>query len=215
MKRLIAAAMLAAGVLTTSLSCVPYPSSSDIVDQDIVLSHYDTRANFGAYKTFAMPDKIPVLKEDDLGRTEVEYVDAPEILNSVRQKLTARGYTEVTQASGMQPDLAVGLTAVSSTIEIYGGGYCYYWSYWYWYYPCYPSYTYVSSYKARTFVMDLVDTKSAAANPRPDGGAGPAGIIWSNWLYGVISTSYQFEAAAILQGIDEAFAQSPYVKAGN
>lgn len=215
MKRLVAPTVVAALALAASLSCVPYPSSSDIVDQDIVISHYDTKANFGSYRTFAMPDKIPVLKEDELGRTEVEYIDAPEVISTVRTKLIARGYTEVTQASGTQPDLAVGLTAVSSNIEIYGGGYCYYWSYWYWYYPCYPSYTYVSSYKARTFVMDLVDTKSAAANPRPDGGASPAGIIWSNWLYGVVSSSYQLEGAAILQGIDEAFAQSPYVKAGN
>jgi hypothetical protein len=207
-------ALVAAGLLAAT-GCVPYPSSSDIVDQDIVISHYNDKANFGSYKTFALPDKIPVLKENELGQTDVTYQDAPEIIAAVRRNMVARGYTEVTQAPGATVDLAVGMAAVSNTIQIYSGSYCYYYSYWYWYYPCYPTYPYYSSYNARTFVLDIADAKAEAANKPTDGGVNPAGIIWSNWLYGVVSSNYTWEVSQIVSGIDEAFAQSPYVKAGN
>ena len=91
----------------------------------------------------------------------------------MRRNLVARGYTEVQQDGGVQPDLAVCMAAVSNTIQIYSGSYCYYYSYWYWYYPCYPTYPYYSSYNARTFVMDLVDVKTAETNPPADGGVEP------------------------------------------
>lgn len=215
MKPILAVSSLVAAGLLAATGCVPYPSSSDLVDQDIVISHYNDKANFGSYKTFALPTNIPVLKENDLGQTEVTFQDAPEVIAAVRRNMLARGYTEVQQDGGVQPDLAVAMAAVSNTIQIYSGSYCYYYSYWYWYYPCYPTYPYYSSYNARTFVLDIADAKAEAANKPTDGGVNPAGIIWSNWLYGVITSNYTFEAQQVINGIDEAFAQSPYVKAGN
>lgn len=215
MKPIFAVSALVGAAVLATVSCVPYPSSSDIIDQDIVISHYSDKANFASYKTFALPPNIPVLKENELGQVDVSYQDAPEIISAVRRNMVARGYTEVQQDGGVQPDLAVGMAAVSNTIQVYSGSYCYYYSYWYWYYPCYPSYTYYSSYDARTFVLDIADAKAQAGTPPRDGGVNPAGIIWSNWLYGVVSSNYTWEAQQIINGIDEAFAQSPYVKAGN
>jgi len=199
------------------VACVPSPGSDDLYLQDIVLSTYDSSAQFNTYKTFAMPDDLTVLKPLDSGSLAVSHLPATDVINAIADAMKAAGYTQVAQ--GQKPDLGIGLTALVGTVSVYSTSYyCTYW--YYWYYPSYGCYsTYPTSeelYKTKTLLIDLIDLKPLAVAPPGDAGGPRAGIIWTSALYGVMTeTGLSYESSRAVKGVGEAFAQSPYLKAGN
>lgn len=204
--------LTAAAALALGVGC--YPDRIDNTqDLDTVTTIFDSQGDFAGAKRFALPDSIVVLAAE--GETSLPSVSATlqtQVLAAIRQNMTNAGYVEETQPRSNPPDVVV-VAAATTTTNI---GYVVsnWWSYygWYggWYYPYYgagwgwtypPGYAY--SYTTGTLVTTMVDNRKANVEAKQ------VPVIWVAAVNGVIAGN---ETQRAVDGINQAFAQSPYLK---
>jgi len=173
-------------------------------DYDIVITLYDTTADFGSYKTFIIPDSVV-----QLGGSSITSAYNETILNTFINQMESRGYTRIYPNDTARADL-IALASVTTTQNYV---YTDYWSYWGWYgwggyypyggygyYPYYTSYTFTTG----TVFMNLIDVaKSDTTNKK-------IASVWLGALNGV--TQYSNVSNRIINGISQAFTQSPYLR---
>jgi hypothetical protein len=146
-----------------------------------------------------------------------------EILEAVERNLEALGYVKATGASGdPPPDVIVSVGTIQANNYVayvsypwwgyypsYYYYYYYWWSYyygWWGYYPYYPTTT-VVNYPTGTVLMQMLSTSDAdEVNERVP-------VVWTGAVRGLLESSDEVTASARINGgIDQAFAQSPYLK---
>jgi hypothetical protein len=207
-------------VLALLGACASAPAEADR-SQSIVISKYAPNTDFTSYKTFYLRPEIRTV--DDNGElAPISPSKAQPILNETRQNLLARGYTETSKDAA---DLGVELLYTEHVSTTY---WCYsWWDPYYWGYPPYWGYypyygcdgTMWKSNMLSTTITDLTQNQRVLGPGGGEGGAdGAAGSgsggndkvagVWFSGVYGVSLT-----AQAALDGIDQAFKQSPYLKA--
>lgn len=204
--KLLLLVILAGSLMFTS--CTKYPGVTDRLEEDmVVLTQYDTKANFGQYNTFAIPDSLVYYTDTDSGRIMNSNTNL--IVSEIVKNMTDRGYARV--EPNQNPDLAFNITLFKNTnIDVYYPGW--YWGYWgyyppdYWgwygwdyYYPYYP--VYVTSYTTGSVVIDLADLKNA--NPITE----QISVPWNVFIRALM-TGYH-TSAEITGSIDQAFIQTP------
>lgn len=176
---------------------------------DIVLTNYDAAYNFGgSTKTYSRPDEIVKVTGDPLAPPEyIKPIYRDPMLAAIDQNMTALGWTKV-DVLAIPPPAVHLLPAAWSTTTIVTGGY--YGGYYCWYYPYYcggdwyyPYYSYASSYTTGTMVMTMV-------NPNVENVDESRRVLWTAALNGLLS-GYS-DISRVTKGIDQAFAQSPYLK---
>lgn len=190
-----------------------YPAGPEYVDDlDVVYTTYDETYDFQGQNTYAMPDKIVVdieIEQGAVGRdTTFVYMKdalAAPILAAIDARMQAYGWSKVNISAG--PDVIINPAAVSSTTYYYSywydwyyGGY--YGGYWGWYYPPYYS---VSSITTGSLVLTMADPSLADQSP-----IGKSPLAWLVVANGVAS-GYG-DVGRVTKAIDQAFAQSPYLK---
>ncbi len=184
-----------------------YPGGADYTsDLDVVYSNYDDGFNFKASNTYAMPDEIVIdVKIKNNGDTIYEYMKpiyADPILAKIAQNMSNYGWTRVDIAD--QPGMILSPAALSNTTYFYSYWYDWWWGGYYpgwgWYYP--PYYT-VDSYTTGSMIMTLAD-------PNADSPINESPTAWIGAVNGVLTGSSDITRA--LNGIDQAFVQSPYLK---
>lgn len=178
-----------------------YPAGPEYYeDLDAVITSYDENFDFASKGTYSMPDKIVKVSGILENGDDPEYVKEPQntqLLNKIANNMTALGYTRVEDP--LQADLTLFPAAWTNTTV-------YYWyDYWCWYYPYYCGwgwgYPSVSSYTTGTLVMTLVTDGPDYIEPTR---------VWTGAINGLLSGAYDITRAN--NGIDQAFAQSPYLK---
>jgi hypothetical protein len=188
-----------------NLACTGYGAPSEVVNGIATVTVEATPSpNFSQYGTFTVTNTIQV--QDNRTGTPSNYTrDASQIIPKIQTNMQNRGYTYVAFSPGVRADLVIGLYAYLGT-QAYGGYYCNY-PYWGYPYACYPTWGYVGSYSFGTLVMQMADIANA---PPPTTGA-EVGLVWGASIYGVLATE-NYNLNAVLNGIDQAFTQSPYIK---
>jgi len=191
-------------LLTVLVGC--YPGGAEYVDEyDITYTNHDGTYDFVAKATYSLPDKIVKVTGDLTKPPEyVKDIYAGPILAQIDINMQKLGWTKVDINSN--PDLQLLPASWSSTTIIYGGYwggyYCWYYPYYCgggWYYP----YTPVTTYTTGTLLMTLVD-------PNQESTDGSKRVAWTGAINGLLTGSYV--ASRVNKGIDQAFAQSPYLK---
>jgi len=191
-----------------NLACTGYGAPSEVVNGTATITvESGTLPNWASFVTFTVTPTIQVF--DNTGGHQDPYTtDAGQIKDKIASNMTSRGYTYVPSppppARPPQTDLVVTLYAYLGS-QAYGGVYCN-WYYWGYPYGCYPTWGYYGTYNFGTLVMQMGDTKS----PPPPNSA-PVPLIWGAAIYGVLGTQ-QYNLSRVLTSIDQAFAQSPYIK---
>jgi len=194
-----------------NLACTGYGAPSEVVNGTAVVTlESNTPPNWTQYVTFTVTPTIQV--QDNTSGEPSEYTrDASSIIPQISQNMTSRGYTYIASVRGQPPprtDLSVALYAYLGS-QAYGGVYCN-WYYWGYPYGCYPTWGYYGTYNFGTLVMQMGDIKNAPPAQQPPQGAQLA-LIWGGAIYGVLGTQ-QYNLQRVLTGIDQAFAQSPYIQ---
>jgi len=187
---------------------------------DIVTTFHDQSFNFGALRTFAMPDTV--VHFDPVTGTPIPVPrnrDAA-ILAQVRADFIARGYTEVSDPRTNRPDFVVLVSATATTNYNAFVGYNWFgvWGFysgWGWYAPgfnnswtvVYPWYATVgvTSYDRGTLLVDLIPTTSV--NPLNSS----ITSAWTGVATGLILPDASEDRARA--AVDEMFRQSPYLTA--
>ena len=206
---------LAISLLLLMWGC--YPQGPEYVDDlDLVYTNYSSEYAFASAKTYAIPDSVVKLTGDEFtdpdgnGKpTFANPVYATTILNQIKQNMNQNGWTLVNKTSN--PDVFV-LPTTTTTTNLY---YYYDWAYWGWYYPgynpgwgwYYPGYypPYVSSFRTGSVFIQMVDAKTNLASETIP-------VVWSCILNGLAEGSTTELTVRIQTGIDQGFAQSPYLK---
>lgn len=206
MKRFTLLLALAASVLA---ACRKEPDLSTLSSNFVVQTDRDPAANFGSYKTFYISDTIAYLSSNKNDSILVDD-NAKTVVNTIKDNLTKRGYTFVPRTS--HPDLGINTVAIKDiTVGIvypgYWWGYPGYWDPWYWgwYYPYYYPWTTAYAITTGSVIVEMIDLKNADANDKLD-------VIWTINLNGALGSSSTNTTLAV-NGINQAFVQSPYVKA--
>lgn len=205
-------------VLAASLpcvSCLSYPDTRERLDDDIVLTRFDSNASFGSYSTFTIQPEVPLTDGSESPRL-VEEAAATALIEAVARNLTSRGYVRVGPTERADLGVEISITSEVNTQRVcYSSGYYRgygspYWGYsGYSYYAPYGCTT--TEWTSGTVVIDLLDIRAAAAAPA----AVQLNAIWLGAAYRVLATTAPENLAKAEGGIDQAFRQSPYLRAGS
>ena len=206
-----------AGTLLLFASCYP-GEVTNIAELDIVVTTHDDTVTFTSFATYALLDSVVHI--DLMDNANDDLLDRSNdalILAGVVAGIKGMGYVEEMDPANNTPDvvLLVGALAVEKDAYFSYG----WWPYWGWYpyYPCcygpgygwgYPGGGVGSvTYTAGTLVIIMLDPT------RPGNGVDTAPILWVAGINGLLGSSATGLAARITNLIDQAFDQSPYLRA--
>jgi hypothetical protein len=203
------------GVLALALfaGCASAPDEGDR-SQSIVISKFATGVDFTHFKTYYLRPEIRTVA-DDGELTPVSPSKAQPLLNATAQNLEARGFTPASKADA---DIGVEMLYTEHVSTTY---WCYsWWDPYYWGYPPYYGYYPYYGCDAAMWKSNMLSTSITELSRNPPGADGEAGAggmnpvsdrvagVWFSGVYGV-----SLDAQAALDGIQQAFTQSPYLKA--
>ena len=205
--------LLVGWLAAAGVACQHEPSTSDFYGDYMVYTDHDTEIDFGAFTTYYLPDSILLIGN----RHRAEYWKderAQRIIAAAAEGFDAAGYQRVddktTASFGVQMSYVEQVT--------YFVGYDY--SYWWWYYPYYwnPGYWgswwdgwhypyYVQyGYTAGSLLMEMVDLEAETDE------ALPLPVVWDTYIGGLLSSSERVNLDRAVTAVEQAFAQSPYLK---
>jgi len=189
-------------------SCRKTPDFDQLSLQFIVSTNLDKTADFGTYKTFFISDTVKYI--GGIGDDSIIVgASADQMINAVKQNLTAKGYTFVSRDNN--PDLGLTLTAIKDinvVVSSYPGWWDPYWGYCYWYYYCYPPYygwSTIYTYTNGTVILNMYDLKNADHNQQIQG-------IWNTTALGALGDDVSTNISLAVDAINQGFEQSPYIK---
>jgi len=182
-----------------------YPGGPDYAEEmDVSITKHNPDYDFTAKATYAMPDSIVKITGNIAEGDKPEFIPdeaAEQILGMIEDNMTSLGWQRVDVSAN--PDMLLSVASWETTTVYY------YYDYWYWwwggYYPYWPYYppVYVSSYTTGTLLMNLIDPEMVGTNGNPVN-------QWAGAVNGIMTGTFDVER--ISTAIDNAFAQSPYLK---
>jgi hypothetical protein len=180
-----------------------YPQGPEYTeDLDVVLTNFQSGYDFSSKGTYARPDKIVKITGNLQEGDDPAYIPdatAALIFAEIDKNMQNLGYSKVDVSD--DPDLLLAPASWETTTIFY------YYDYWYWwyggYYPGWGYPAYGGSYTTGTLLMTLIDPAVVGAN-------GNVVLQWTGAVNGILSGAYN--ATRVNKGIDQAFAQSPYLK---
>ena len=208
LKRILLPVVMLSALVLVVAACSKYPTYTvNTSDLDMVWTNYDEAINFAGFKTYYVPDSI--ILEDDVEPEDAEalqeYYDA--VLKEVNDNMAALNYVRVDSSDS--PDMGLGITLISRTTHVISYNYWYYYPP-YWGYPGYGYYypwgTYVGSYEEGAVIIDMADLSNIDEENRK------INAIWAALVGGVLTGDKKTVISSrLISGIDQAFAQSPYL----
>jgi hypothetical protein len=201
-----------AGILVlVATAC--YPDRPTTVGGDPTVTTIPApNASFAA-PTYTLVDSVVKLQEEgEIVPMPGQYDD--EILAQIRENMNARGYHEITfpYTGSARPDFIVVAGVAETTYVGWYYNYYYYWGWWGgwpaygpgygWYYP---GYAVPYAVDAGGVIIQMVDARAAAQQPDS------VPVAWIASINAVLTGGD--ETNRIRTGIDQAFDQSPYLKA--
>lgn len=191
------------------VACEKEPSTSDLHEDYLVYTAHDTVAEFPEFDTYYLPDRILLIG----GTDKAEYWDderAQQVVAAVAAGMDAAGYTRV--ADKELADLGLQMSYVRRATYFIGYDnpywwwyYPYYWTpgYWGdwtgWYYPFHVHYGYTSG----SMLIEMLDLVQTPDKKLP--------VVWNSFIGGLLTSDADLNLQRMLDGVKQAFAQSPYL----
>ena len=201
----------AAVLLLAACHKEPYPQDSD--NEYLVYTSPGKDVNFKNYKTFDIADSLLVIGEKDKP-VYSQSQSALALIQAYRINMEKAGF--IYTPSNPDADLGVQLTYAITTeryVKYYDDPYWWldypgYWPAGYWgswtgyYYPRPVVYTYTSN----ALLADIVNLTGEQEEGKP------LEVLWTSYIGGPASSSLQQDVQRLTSAVDQAFAQSPYLK---
>ncbi|MCC8153639.1 MAG: DUF4136 domain-containing protein [Tannerellaceae bacterium] len=195
-------------------ACQKDPDTSKLDSDFPVITDHDTKADFSNYATYYIPDSVLIINGNERATYWTDN-EAETIIDAFIRNMDSRGYTQVNNRANA--DLGSQVSYIEDLYHIYGyddypywwWGYPDYWGpgYWGswggWYYP-YPVYYQYNVGSLLAELIDLDKVQARADNKLP--------VLWTAYMSGLLSSSDRVNVQLTVRGIDQAFAQSPYIK---
>ena len=193
-----------------------YPGGAETVeDLDSVTTQHDPAASFATLRTYAFPDSIQEVSAPEGEPLPMDHSYDARILSRVASNLEAIGLRRV-DPSVESPDVNVLVTFAATRYTEYTsypfydlwpgwagfGGYDGTWGV---YYPWVTGTTYATVIDAGSLRIDMLDQRTANTLMKQ------LTAIWAASVDGVLAGDKESIVQRIEKGIDQAFAQSPYL----
>jgi hypothetical protein len=189
--------MALAAAVVGAAACYP-DEITDVTEFDTVVTVPDTTTNFATALRYVLRDTIVHLPLED---NNYSHAGDDAVVARIRANMNAAGYQEVQDTTNADFLVATFLTTRQYVfIDWIGGCWYPYYGCWGWYYPSYP---YVYTYETGTVMVLIMDRR------RRDQGLLQMPIAWFAAVNGVVDVGGEVDRA--VEGIDQAFAQSPYL----
>lgn len=189
----------------------PYPQDGD--NEYLVYTSPGKDVNFTQFKTFDIADSLLVIGQGDkpvYSQTQAALA----LIQAYRTNMENLGY--IYTPSNPDADLGIQLTYVIKTeryVQYYDNPYWWldypgYWPAGYWgnwhgfYYPRPVVYTYTTN----ALIADMVNLTAEIEDDKP------LEVLWTSYIGGPAGSSYQNDVERMKTAINQAFAQSPYLK---
>lgn len=204
--------LISMAVLTiTACHKEPYPQDGD--NEYLVYTSPGKDVNFTQFKTFDIADSLLVIGQGDkpvYSQTQAALA----LIQAYRTNMEKLGY--IYTPSNPDADLGIQLTYIIKTeryVQYYDNPYWWldypgYWPAGYWgnwhgfYYPRPVVYTYTTN----ALLADMVNLTTEIEDDKP------LEILWTSYIGGPAGSSYQNDVERMKTAINQAFAQSPYLK---
>ena len=190
-------------------ACQKEPSTSELNDDYLVYTDYDTSIDFAAFETYFIPDSILVIGSN----YEAQYwkdENAQEIIATVIAQMNNAGYTQSFDKEAA--DLGIQMSYVEEVTYFVG----YNNPYWWWYYPYYWApgywgdwlgwhypYSVYYGYTAGSLLVEMVNLDA------PQEGSKKLPVIWDSFIGGLLTSNSQVNLQRTIDAIDQAFEQPP------
>ena len=181
-------------------ACFPF-GPEEIEDFDIVGTFYDENINFSSFKSYAMPDTIAKVTSSGVSREEGQYDEL--ILSQIEANMSAVGFSRV-----QNPEQADMLLTVVIATEGYDIGNSYDYGDYYGNRYDYGSGGYY--YTGSDYQMETGTVLMNLANHK-DGSTTRESAMWLGMLNGVTEQSFTNTSRRLIELINQAFVQSPYL----
>ena len=189
----------------------PYPQDGD--NEYLVYTSPGKDVNFTQFKTFDIADSLLVIGQGDkpvYSQTQAALA----LIQAYRTNMEKLGY--IYTPSNPDADLGIQLTYIIKTeryVQYYDNPYWWldytgYWPAGYWgswhgfYYPRPVVYTYTTN----ALIADMVNLTAEIEEDKP------LEVLWTSYIGGPAGSSYQNDVDRMKTAINQAFAQSPYLK---
>ena len=202
---------LAGLVLTVALGALVltacYPGDvNSITELDVVVTQFDSTHVWITSSTFFMEDTVYHLLDtaDASNNIPISRAFDSDIIAETRNGMLNYGYVETTDSVAATYIVAVSAAAFKVTTVTYW--YPWYpccWGGWGWYYPPVGS---VSSYELGTLYIDQFDIQNVDSTNQL------VPVPWIARLNGVMGSVASQTQSRLVNGIRQAYAQSPYLK---
>lgn len=207
------ASTLAAG----AAGCSVHESFNSTSDYDAVVTVQDPEYDYSQNKTYAVVEEVADLSEYISNPIDINDMAKWEkiIKESIHNNMQAAGYTETT-GDIEEADVVVAAGVVAGESWTFYGYYPWWgWNGWYYY----PGITVAVDFSSGSVILVMIDPKrvqSLAAGGQPEDAGADAGdgeeaykAVWGAGLRALLSGITEKK---VRDGIDQAFAQSPYLK---
>ena len=167
--------------------------------EELITSKFD----YSKFNTYVLPESIQVIDDrNSAGDNPLSPEFEALILKTIGDRMKGLGYTEAPNVASSDVGLAVGVVIAESYV-VSGGGY---WGCGWYYYPCYGYYPPVTatSYETGTLIMDMLNFTTAATDTLP--------VVWQGAINGLASSKSSLNESRIIDGINQAYKQSSYLK---
>jgi hypothetical protein len=201
-RKTVQGVILAGAAVVLGLVEACYPGSIENVQEtDVVVTRRDTSANFAGFLLYAMPDTVVQINDTAEGSVELSHEFDGLMIATVEQNMAALGYVRVDIPDDPNdlpqdsvPDLLVLVTMVGVDNS---------------YYVWYPGWGYVGrvSYETGTVFVDMIDPNDPTPGVEPP----EIPVVWTGALRGILSGGAATAATRIVDGLNQAFDQSPYL----
>lgn len=209
----LAAIVLAATILA---ACTPEGAFKEESDYDVVVTLYDKEADFGSIRTYLMPDSVVHFQDPQNPGQPLSHDYDDLILERVEYNLQAIGYRREPDPDNKDPDIYVLVSATSSQWQALNYSWLPRWGWWgYWpgsssdwrFMSPYYGGGSVYSFSTGTLLIDMADYRDVEEDEEDISG------IWTAAMNGVLTEESSDTPQTLVDFIDRAFYQSPYLGA--
>jgi hypothetical protein len=188
--------------------CLKSPEYEQLSSEFVVTTNTDVNTDFSTLKNYYISDSVTYIQNGT--DSIIKDANSKKLVDAVKSNMAARGFTFVPKGNA-NLGVMMGIAKNTYVGVVYSGwwdAYAGWWDPWYWgwYYPYYYPWSVAYTVTTGSVIVTMVDLKNASVDHNLK-------IVWTGFMGGAVGDNLATNVDRGVTSINQAFAQSPLVKA--